>query len=129
MKRVLSFILVLLIIVGMPPSRCDAYNGSVIVYVTKTGDCYHTGNCSYLKSSREITLAEAAAAGYRRCSRCHPPIYVGMPVKTVQTAEPSYTSKNQTKTKVSGLSENDPRGALLGLGLCVIVFVIAVKRK
>lgn len=40
------------------------------VYVTATGSKYHRAGCSYLKSSRAISLADAIAAGYTPCSRC-----------------------------------------------------------
>lgn len=42
-----------------------------LVYVTKTGECYHAGWCHYLKSIIEIGLEEAKKAGYRACSYCH----------------------------------------------------------
>lgn len=51
-----------------------AYNGDTLVYVTRTGECYHRDGCSYLKSRIEITLEDAVNQGYRACSRCHPPI-------------------------------------------------------
>ena len=52
----------------------DIYkNSETIVYVTRTGECYHRRNCSYLKSRIETTLEEAVEDGYRRCSRCSPP--------------------------------------------------------
>jgi hypothetical protein len=45
------------------------------VYVTKTGDKYHTAWCSYLRSSKiEITLEQAVSRGYGPCSRCKPPV-------------------------------------------------------
>jgi len=44
------------------------------VYVTETGTKYHRAGCSYLShSSISIALAEAKAAGYTPCSKCHPP--------------------------------------------------------
>lgn len=52
-------------------------NGDVVVYITRTGGCYHRGSCGYLRSKIEITLEEAIIRGYRRCSRCNPPIYNG----------------------------------------------------
>lgn len=53
-------------------------NGDVVVYITRTGSCYHTGSCSYLRRSKiKTTLEEAIIGGYRRCSRCNPPIYTG----------------------------------------------------
>lgn len=48
------------------PSQPQTYT----VYVTATGSKYHRAGCSYLKSSRAISLADAIAAGYTPCSRC-----------------------------------------------------------
>jgi len=46
----------------------------IMVYVTKTGQKYHTVDCSYLKKTPdEIDLAEALERGYEPCSRCNPP--------------------------------------------------------
>lgn len=46
----------------------------ITVYVTKTGDCYHSGECSHLRQSKVPTTLEAAKAqGYRRCSKCDAP--------------------------------------------------------
>lgn len=47
---------------------------SLTVYITKTGEKYHTATCSYLKYSKiAISLADAKAAGYTPCSVCNPP--------------------------------------------------------
>lgn len=43
------------------------------VYRTKSGECYHSQGCSYLKSCIETTLGEAKSRGLRPCSRCNPP--------------------------------------------------------
>lgn len=41
------------------------------VYVTRTGDHYHSGGCSYLHSSKiAMGRQEAIDSGYSRCSRC-----------------------------------------------------------
>jgi len=49
-------------------------SGGTIVYITKTGECYHAGGCRYLSGSRiPITLKDARGA-YRPCSVCDPPI-------------------------------------------------------
>ena len=48
-------------------------SGGTIVYVTRTGECYHRSGCRYLSSSRiPITLREAREK-YRPCSVCKPP--------------------------------------------------------
>ena len=56
-------------------------NGATIVYITRTGECYHRAKCSYLKSSIEITLEEAYIRGYRPCSKCNPPTYSGTAIR------------------------------------------------
>ena len=43
------------------------------VYITNTGECYHRGTCSYLKSKIETTKEKAQSMGLRACSRCRPP--------------------------------------------------------
>jgi competence protein ComEC len=46
----------------------------VIVYITKTGEKYHSAGCSYLKKSKiPIELSDAKNSGYTPCSRCNPP--------------------------------------------------------
>jgi len=72
MKRILVVLLSTVLIFAWAFSA-SAYNGDVIVYITNTGECYHRQSCSYLKSSKEITLAAAVEKGYRPCSRCKPP--------------------------------------------------------
>ena len=43
------------------------------VYITKTGEKYHSSGCQYLKKSK-ITISEssAIAQGYTPCSKCNP---------------------------------------------------------
>lgn len=49
----------------------------MVVQITSSGEKYHLDFCSYLhSSSRAISLKEAAAKGYGRCSRCKPPRYI-----------------------------------------------------
>ena len=48
-------------------------NISTTVYITKTGDCYHSSDCGYLSRSKiAISKSTAINTGYRPCSRCHP---------------------------------------------------------
>lgn len=44
-----------------------------IVYVTRTGECYHRGSCGYLRRSKIPMKLSEAQMGYRPCSRCNPP--------------------------------------------------------
>lgn len=46
----------------------------VIVYVTKTGEKYHSDGCQYLRKSKiAISLNNAKLQGYTPCSKCSPP--------------------------------------------------------
>jgi hypothetical protein len=49
------------------------------VYVTKSGEKYHSASCPYLgKSSVAMPLEKARGAGYAPCSRCQaPPTHEG----------------------------------------------------
>lgn len=48
-------------------------NNGQTVYVTKTGDKYHSGNCQYLRKSKiPIKKSQAISQGYGRCSKCRP---------------------------------------------------------
>ncbi len=51
----------------------SATENAEVVYITNTGECYHKGTCSYLKSKIETTKAKAQSMGLRACSRCRPP--------------------------------------------------------
>lgn len=63
----------LLIGVGTPALIVTAASGDTIVYITKTGECYHTSGCSSLRKSKiETTLQNAVSKGLRPCSKCKP---------------------------------------------------------
>jgi competence protein ComEC len=48
--------------------------GDPIVYITKTGECYHRAGCRYLAHSKiAVRLSVAEARGYQPCSVCDPP--------------------------------------------------------
>ena len=47
------------------------YEPQPLVYVTKTGDCYHSYGCHHLSQSRYPKgLYQAENSGYRPCSSC-----------------------------------------------------------
>ena len=59
---------------GSSTSTVQSASGATIVYITKTGKCYHRAGCRYLsRSCIPIPLAKAKAEGYRPCSVCDPP--------------------------------------------------------
>jgi hypothetical protein len=71
MKKVL---LLFIVFVALAGSNLSAQT----VYITKTGEKYHTGSCRYLSSSKySIELNEAIQKGYGPCSVCRPPIAAG----------------------------------------------------
>lgn len=46
---------------------------SYTVYVTDTGNKYHSGGCQYLRESKiPMSLSDAIASGYTACSKCNP---------------------------------------------------------
>lgn len=56
-----------------PPAPA-AQPQTVTVYITNTGNKYHTAGCQYLKKSKiAIDLDSAKAEGYEPCSKCNPP--------------------------------------------------------
>ncbi len=47
---------------------------STIVYITKTGECYHKSDCSTLKKSKIERNLSDIYNKYRPCSLCNPPV-------------------------------------------------------
>ena len=54
-------------------SASSGASGGTIVYVTRTGECYHAGGCHYLSGSRLRIALKDARGRYRSCSVCDPP--------------------------------------------------------
>lgn len=51
---------------------CAFSQADQTVYITRTGNKYHTSTCQYLKYSRiGVLLSVAKAQGYTACSACH----------------------------------------------------------
>lgn len=73
MKRFFSCLICTLIFAGLLFTSAYAADGSTVVYITPTGECYHWYSCSYISSCTETTLENAVNRGYRACSHCHPP--------------------------------------------------------
>ena len=79
MKIYLLLIISFLIIGCSKPSSVNIeYNypvdNSPIVYITETGNKYHTSKCGYLKYSKiPIRLNDARLTNRTRCSVCEPP--------------------------------------------------------
>ena len=65
MKRILSIFIACILL--MSPLAAFAADGSMIVIITKTGECYHLDGCRTLRSRIEVTLQDAVNRGYRPC--------------------------------------------------------------
>lgn len=88
-----------------------ADNGDTIVYVTKTGEKYHSLGCTYLKSSSiPIKLSEAVKK-YSPCSRCSPPLLqIRAEDKSLNTTSMANTEKkivDEFSGKVVGITDGD----------------------
>ena len=61
---------------GTPTATATtAPSGGTIVYITATGDRYHTATCQYAKTASPIGCHDAEAQGYTPCLVCHPVCY------------------------------------------------------
>ena len=70
-KRLRLIVLVVVLIAG------SAYAASrdTTVYITKTGEKYHTERCASVRKSKiSVLLGEAVSKGYEPCKRCKPPV-------------------------------------------------------
>lgn len=57
-----------------PVKKKKSESTSPTVYITDTGEKYHSDGCQYLRKSRHsISLKDAKNQGYSPCSRCGPP--------------------------------------------------------
>lgn len=91
----------------LPTSSSD----DVIVYVTKTGKCYHQDGCRSLRSSKIPMRLEKAAGRYAPCGICKRPLPAasskpaGNPSRNKQSVKPapekapSAVGRCQAKTK------------------------------
>ena len=71
------------------------------VYITKTGEKYHTATCSYLRKSKiPISLSDAIRQGYTPCSRCNPPVLV-----QTQPPEPASSTPDEVPAISASVEE------------------------
>ncbi len=100
MKKVLSTMVTLILIASMSITSLAA-SGDTTVYVTKTGEKYHVGSCSYLRQSKiPISLAGAVDQGYTACSRCKPPALTA-PAAAETPAAPAPAAAAQLATETA----------------------------
>lgn len=59
---------------GGESGAASAADESTMVFITRTGKCYHRSDCEHVKKSgRQITLKEAKEKGLSPCQTCDPP--------------------------------------------------------
>ena len=95
-QRIFSIIMVMTVLTGilLPAPTVNAASGDTTVYVTKSGDKYHSDGCSSLKKSKiSIALKDAVAKGYSPCSKCNP---VSLDVAGGSESTKAATSKTST---------------------------------
>ena len=57
-----------------PETTDDRAGAGMVVYITKSGKCYHRLGCHHLrKGGIQTTLRDAKKNGYTPCSSCKPP--------------------------------------------------------
>jgi len=119
-KKILSvaiaFLLVSTLYTGIPITAYAA-SGTTTVYITKTGNKYHSDGCRYLsRSCYAISLEDAVEEGYTACSVCNPPALTQSSANTasspaIASSLPASSSAadSQKSTLVSGKSSEDAK--------------------
>ncbi len=73
MKRTISLILSLIMVLGLFTSLSLTVAAETTVYVTASGSKYHLSSiCSNMKTPIAKTISEAKSLGYEPCSKCVP---------------------------------------------------------
>jgi hypothetical protein len=68
----------IIVLVCVIAGAAFAVGRDAVVYITKTGEKYHTERCSSVRNSRiAITLGEAVSRGFGPCRLCKPPVLDG----------------------------------------------------
>ena len=84
-KRIVKIILAIAVIIAITVIGTLILNDIAfkhtegLVYRTRTGDCYHTIGCGYLRSQIPMGIEQAKASTLRVCSRCG-----GVPKGTIE---------------------------------------------
>ncbi len=98
---VLSMVAMLFGTLFVSSNTAYAASGDTVVYITKTGECYHTSKCSSLKKSKiQTTMQEAVNKGLRPCSKCKPGSIDGASTTTASTTDKSTVTTVVNNTTV-----------------------------
>ena len=104
MSRALSFLAItgvaMLLVAASPVTTSSA--DDEIVYVTKTGQCYHRDGCRSLRASRIPMSLQEAAARYRPCNICKPPVLASAPKSEARPQGRGEAVKEAPKRAASG---------------------------
>lgn len=85
-----------------------AASADTVVYITRTGECYHRGSCHHLRRSKiPITLREAVQRGYRPCKNCNPPLLDREPPKQEKKEEPKREPPKYVVAKLVSVTDGD----------------------
>ena len=96
-KSVVTVSIVVMMLTGVFANKVTAVaaSGNTTVYITKTGECYHSDGCASLRRSKiETTLQSAVDRGYRACSKCHPGSLDASSSAQVASTSPAATNAN-----------------------------------
>jgi len=109
MKKIMAYMLSTVLSIGILFSAIDidalaaSETETETVYITQTGECYHTSGCASLKKSKiETSLQDATSSGYRACSKCKPPTLDATPA--ANSSSPSGNKALITKSEEVWLS-------------------------
>lgn len=96
-KQLLTLLLVIGMVFSLPVTTLAA-SGDTIVYVTRTGEKYHSDGCQYLRKSQiPISLQDAINSGYSACSRCNPPVLTAQATAPATPAAPAASTAVATQ--------------------------------
>lgn len=74
-SSILGLALALGVLGSLKGDQPKPVTGQETVYVTKTGQKYHTKSCRYVRNGKTpMKLADAVKEGYTPCSVCNPPV-------------------------------------------------------
>lgn len=100
-----------MLLVVMLFACCGQSGETPLVYITRTGICFHQETCSYLGRSKiPITLAEAREKGYTPCSRCFGEEAAPAPdVPRADTNEQTVTQARRASQRCTAITKKGTR--------------------
>ena len=96
-KNFFTVLLVFTLVLSLSAHAFAYYTvpSDTVVYVTKTGSCYHRWGCASLKSvAASYTIATAEAYGYYGCSHCDAAFTTGVHTPIPSTSSSGFSSSS-----------------------------------